>query len=243
MEEYNQLITVIAMSMGVAWASGINLYAAILMLGLMGSTGNIDLPPDLQVLSDPMVIGAAGFMYCVEFFADKVPGVDSGWDAMHTFIRVPAGAMLAAGSVGDVSSAVGITAGILGGGMALTTHSFKSGSRVLINTSPEPVTNWTASIAEDIAVIGGLWTALNYPTLFVIFLIVFIILVIWLLPKLWKGIQSVFAAIGRFFSGEKISGGNNTQANSNFETDAFKDMPNQNNMSESALKMEYKKKN
>ena len=237
MDEYNQLVTVIAMSMGVAWASGINLYAAILMLGLMGTTGNIDLPPDLQVLSDPMVIGAAGFMYCVEFFADKVPGVDSGWDAMHTFIRVPAGAMLAAGSVGDVSSAVEITAGILGGGMALTTHSFKSGSRVLINTSPEPVTNWTASIAEDIAVIAGLWTALNHPTLFVIFLVVFIILAIWLLPKLWKGIQSVFAAIGRFFSGD-----NNTETSSNFGASAFKETPSQKNISESALKMEHKKK-
>ncbi len=231
MEDYNQLVTVIAMSMGVAWASGINLYAAILMLGLMGSTGNINLPPDLQVLTDPMVIGAAGFMYCVEFFADKVPGVDSGWDAMHTFIRVPAGAMLAAGTVGDISSAAGITAGILGGGMALTTHSFKAGTRVLINTSPEPVTNWTASIAEDLAVIGGLWTALNHPTLFIAFLIVFILLAIWLLPKLWRGIKIVFRNLGRFFSGKK-----------NSQDEVFSNIPGDSAMQESALKMEYKKK-
>lgn len=231
MEEYNQIVTVIAMSMGVAWASGINLYAAILMLGLMGSTGNIDLPPDLQILSDPMVIGAAGFMYCVEFFADKIPGVDSGWDAMHTFIRVPAGAMLAAGTVGDVSSAAGIAAGILGGGMALTTHSFKAGSRVLINASPEPVTNWTASISEDIAVFAGLWAALNHPTLFVIFMFLFIILMIWLLPKLWKGIKSVFIAIGRFFSGEKMN-----------ESDSFEPLNEQSQIDESALKMDFKKK-
>ncbi len=198
MEEYNQIVTVIAMSMGVAWASGINLYAAILMLGIMGATGNVDLPPGLEVLSDPMVIGAAGLMYCVEFFADKVPGVDNGWDAIHTFIRVPAGAILAAGAVGDVSSAASIAAGILGGGMALGTHSLKAGSRVLINTSPEPVSNWTASITEDLAVIGGLWTALHYSTLFVVFLIFFILLMIWLLPKLWKGIKAVFASIKRF---------------------------------------------
>jgi len=98
----------IALTMGVAWASGINLYAAILMLGWMGSTGNIDLPPDLQILTDPMVMLAAGFMYFVEFFADKVPGVDTGWDAIHTFIRIPAGAILAAAAIGDVTSAQGL---------------------------------------------------------------------------------------------------------------------------------------
>jgi len=231
MEEYNQIITVIAMSMGVAWASGINLYATILMLGIMGSTGNVDLPPELQVLSDPMVIGAAGFMYCVEFFADKVPGVDSGWDAIHTFIRVPAGAMLAAGAVGDVSAAANIAAGILGGGMALGAHSFKAGSRVLINTSPEPVTNWTASITEDIAVVAGLWAALNHPTLFVIFLILFIILMIWLLPKLWRGIKSVFAAIGRFFSGTEDK--NEPSVSETINKNA--------QINKSALKMEYRK--
>lgn len=236
MEEYNQITTVIAMSMGLAWASGINLYAAILMLGIMGSTGNIDLPPGLEVLSDPMVIGAAGFMYCVEFFADKVPGVDTGWDAIHTFVRVPAGAILAAGAVGDISSAAGITAGILGGGLALGTHSLKAGSRVLINTSPEPVSNWTASITEDIAVIAGLWTALNHPTWFIIFLVLFIILAIWLLPKLWQGIKTVFKALGRFFSGKNSSGNNND------ESAEFSNISEKNNIGESALKMEYKKK-
>ena len=231
MEEYNQIVTVIAMSMGLAWASGINLYAAILMLGIMGATGNMELPPGLEVLSDPMVIAAAGFMYCVEFFADKIPGVDTGWDAMHTFVRVPAGAILAASAVGDVSSPAGIAAGILGGGMALGSHSFKAGSRVLINTSPEPVTNWTASITEDIAVIAGLWTALNHPTLFIVLLVIFILLLIWLLPKLWRGIKSVFAAIGRFFSGNKQS--------PTFNTKKFNDSA---DIQESVLKMEYKKK-
>jgi len=195
MEEYNQIIQLIALSMGVAWASGINLYAAILTLGIAGATGNIELPQGLQVLSDPMIIGAAGLMYCVEFFADKIPGVDTGWDMIHTFVRVPAGVLLAAGSVGDLSSAAGITAGILGGGMALTTHSAKSGARALINTSPEPFSNWTASILEDIAVFSGLWMALNQPLLFLGLLLVFILLMIWLLPKLWRGIKSVIAAL------------------------------------------------
>lgn len=242
MEEYNQITTVIAMSMGLAWASGINLYAAILMLGIMGSTGNIDLPPGLEMLSDPMVIGAAGLMYCVEFFADKMPGVDTGWDAIHTFIRVPAGAILAAGAVGDVSSAAGLAAGILGGGVALGTHSLKAGSRVLINTSPEPVTNWTASITEDLAVIAGLWTALNHPTWFIVFLVLFILLAIWLLPKVWQGIKTVFRALARFFSG-KNSVDNNSTGNNNDDFTEFDNKSEKNNISGSALKMEYKKKN
>ncbi len=231
MDEYNQIITLISMSMGVAWASGINLYATILMLGLMGTTGNIDLPPELQVLSNPLVIGAAGFMYCVEFFADKIPGVDSGWDAIHTFIRVPAGAMLAAGAVGDISSAAAIASAILGGGMALTTHSLKSGSRVLINTSPEPITNWTASIAEDIAVVVALWGALNHPILFIVALILFILLMIWLLPKLWTGIKTIFSALGRFFSAnkEEDNGGLNLDYNKS-------------TIDQSVLKMDYKDK-
>ncbi len=203
MEEYNHLIAMISLSMGVAWASGLNLYAAVLTLGILSTTGNIVLPPGLEVVADPMVIAAAGFMFCVEFFADKTPGVDSAWDAAHTFIRVPAGAILAASAVGDMTSAAGITAGLLGGGMALTTHSLKAGTRVLINTSPEPVSNWTASITEDLAVIAGLWTALNYPVIFLVFLIVFIILMIWLLPKLWLGIKTLFSTLGRFFSNNK----------------------------------------
>jgi hypothetical protein len=185
--------------MGVAWASGINLYAAIFVLGYMGSTGNIDLPPDLQVLTEPMVMAAAGFMYCVEFIADKAPGVDTGWDTIHTFIRIPAGAMLAAGAVGDVNQAAELTALILGGTLAAGSHFTKAGSRVLINTSPEPVTNWTASIGEDLMVVGGLWTALNHPWLFLLALILFIALMIWLLPKLWRGIKKVACFIGSLF--------------------------------------------
>ena len=191
------VVDTIALSMGVAWASGINLYAAIFMLGWMGMTGNIDLPPDLLILQNPMVMFAAGFMYCVEFFADKTPGVDTGWDAIHSFIRIPAGAMLAAGAVGDVSQGAELAALILGGTLAAGTHATKAGSRVLINASPEPFTNWAASISEDVMVIGGLWTALHHPILFIVLLVLFIALMIWLLPKIWRGVKKVFRFIGK----------------------------------------------
>lgn len=192
----------IALTMGVAWASGINLYAAILMLGYLGITGNIDLPPDLQILTDPMVMLAAGLMYCVEFFADKVPGVDTGWDALSTFIRIPAGAVLAAGAIGDVGAAAQLAAGIAGGALATGSHITKAGTRVLINTSPEPITNWFASVGEDVAVIAGLWTALYHPVLFIVLLVLFILLMIWLLPKIWRGIKKLFSLIGRAFGGK-----------------------------------------
>ncbi len=189
-------VSIIALSMGAAWASGINLYATLFMLGYMGSTGNMTLPVELEVLSNPMVMTAAGFMYCVEFFADKVPGVDSAWDTVHTFIRIPAGAMLAASAVGDVGVAMELTTALLGGALAAGTHTTKAGSRLLINTSPEPITNWTASISEDLLVIGGLWTALYHPALFIIGLIVFILIMIWLLPRLWRLVKTIFYKIG-----------------------------------------------
>lgn len=188
--------------MGAAWASGINLYATLLVLGLSASTGSLVLPPELAFLSSPMVVGAAGLMYCVEFFADKMPGVDTGWDTIHTFVRIPAGAMLAAGAIGDAGPALEISAAILGGGMATITHTTKAGSRVLINTSPEPFTNWGASIGEDVAVFAGLWAALNHPVIFAIFLVVFIIFVAWLLPKILRGIKKVFGFIISIFKGK-----------------------------------------
>jgi len=194
----------IALTMGVAWASGINLYAAILMLGVMGATGNLALPADLQILTDPMVMGAAGFMYFVEFFTDKVPGVDTGWDGISTFIRIPAGAILAAGVMGDVSPAAQLAAGIAGGTLTAGTHATKAGTRVLINTSPEPVSNWFASVGEDVVVILGLWTALSHPILFIVLLILFILFMIWALPKLWRGIKKVFGFIRRKLGDDTI---------------------------------------
>lgn len=199
MEQLDLITKTIALTMGVAWASGINLYAAILTLGIMGATGNITLPADLTILTDPLVIAAASLMFVVEFVADKMPGVDTGWDSIHTFIRIPAGALLAAGAVGDMNQAVTLAAAIIGGGLAAGTHATKAGSRVIINASPEPFSNWIASLAEDFAVVAGLWTALHYPWLFIILILVFIIAMIWLLPKIWQGIKKVFGLIRQFF--------------------------------------------
>jgi len=197
-----ETVQIIALTMGVAWASGINLYAAIFMLGYLGSTGNIVLPPDLQVVTDPLVMFAAGLMYCVEFFADKTPGLDSAWDTVHTFIRIPAGAVLAMGAVGDTTPAVELAAFLLGGTLAAGTHATKTGGRLLINTSPEPVSNWTTSIGEDIAVIAGLWTALNHPIIFLVLLGLFIVLMIWLLPKMWRAIKRAFIYLRDIFRGK-----------------------------------------
>jgi hypothetical protein len=190
-------IQTIALTLGVAWASGINLYAAVFTLGYLGMSGHIQLPPDLQLLSDPLVLTAAGLMYAVEFFADKTPGVDSGWDVIHTFIRIPAGAVLAAGAVGEVSPAAQFAAVLVGGALASASHATKAGSRVLINTSPEPVSNWTASITEDVAVIGGLWVALHNPWLFLGLLLAVVVLMIWLLPRIWRGLKTLFGFVGR----------------------------------------------
>jgi hypothetical protein len=195
MDQVSQITHLIALTMGAAWAAGINLYAAIATLGILGATGNMTLPPDLQVLSDPLVIASACLMYAVEFFADKTPGVDTGWDTIHTFIRIPAGALLAAGAVGEMNPAVILAAALLGGTLAAGSHGLKAGSRLLINTSPEPFTNWTASIAEDILVIGGLWTAVHHPWLFLFLLVLFILIAIWMLPKIWRGIRMMASKI------------------------------------------------
>ena len=196
-----ETIDTIALMLGAAWASGINLYAAILVLGWLGGSGHIDLPPDLQVLSNPLVMLAAGGMYAVEFFADKVPGVDTGWDALHTFIRIPAGALMAAGAAQglDVGPAAELAALLVGGGVAATSHATKAGSRVLINTSPEPFSNWGASVAEDVSVIAGLWAALNHPVLFLVLFALFISSVIWLLPRLWRALRRAAQAVGLWF--------------------------------------------
>jgi hypothetical protein len=208
-------VQIISMTLGVAWASGINLYAAILVMGLMGLNGYTQLPPELLILQDPLVLTAAGIMYFVEFTADKMPGVDTGWDTIHTFIRIPAGAMLAMGAAQglEINQAAELAAALLGGTLAATSHLTKAGSRLVINTSPEPVSNWTASIAEDLAVVGGLWTALNYPWVFIIFMVIFILFAIWLLPKLWRAIKKIFTTIRGWFGKRKndgdVAGGEN----------------------------------
>ncbi|MBT3047879.1 MAG: DUF4126 domain-containing protein [gamma proteobacterium symbiont of Ctena orbiculata] len=199
-----ETIDTLALTLGAGWAAGINLYAAVLVLGYLGMTGHVTLPPGLEVLSDPLVMAIAGIMYFIEFFADKTPGVDSGWDALHTFVRIPAGALLAAGAASgfEVNQAAELAAALVGGTMAAGSHFTKAGTRLMINTSPEPVTNWTASIAEDLAVIAGLWAALNHPVAFILLLALFIAMVIWLLPKIWRALKSLFRRIGALFAKE-----------------------------------------
>lgn len=190
-----------ALAAGLAWASGIRLYTVLFVVGLLSRMEWIDLPPNLQILAHPLVLGASGFMLFVEFFADKIPGVDSLWDAVHTFIRIPAGALLAAGVMGDSDSALAVAAGILGGVIATGTHLTKAGSRALINISPEPVTNWTASFTEEALVAGGLWAMFQHPLLFLIALAAFIAFALWLLPKLWRGIRRLAGALANVLRG------------------------------------------
>lgn len=182
------LMAVTAIGAGAAWASGINTYAVICALGLLGSTGHLVLPPSLAMLTNPLVIVAAGFMYCVEFFADKIPGVDSVWDVLHTFVRIPAGAILAAASFGQMDPALQIAAFLVGGGLAASSHVTKAAGRILINTSPEPVSNWTASVMEDVVAISSIYLALNHPVLLLIALTGVVGLTIILLPNLWGAI-------------------------------------------------------
>ncbi|MDX8409697.1 MAG: DUF4126 domain-containing protein [Mariprofundales bacterium] len=207
MDPLSNITSTIALAMGASWAAGINLYATILMLGIMGVTGNMTLPPGLDILANPLVIAAAGVMYATEFFADKIPGVDSGWDAIHTFIRIPAGAMLAASAIGPVDPAVAVAAGLLGGGVSAATHATKSSTRVLINASPEPFSNWAASLGEDLAVFAGLWAALNHPIVWIAIAATTLILIAWLLPKLWRGIRLLGQKIIGFFDRKPVEVG------------------------------------
>jgi hypothetical protein len=190
----------IALAGGLAWASGIRLYAVLFIAGLLGRAGYLALPAHLAVLQEPLVLGVAGIMLVAEFVADKVPAFDSAWDAVHTFIRVPAGAVLAAAALGDLDPAWVAVAAILGGTIASAAHATKAGSRALINASPEPFSNWTASFAEDLAVPVGFWLAVQYPMLFLGLLVAFLALAAWLLPKLWRGLRALVARIGRVFA-------------------------------------------
>jgi len=185
----------LSLAMGTAWTSGINLYATVAALGIAGRAEMINLPPDLQVLMHPAVIAVACIMYVIEFFADKVPYVDSGWDVLHTFIRVPAGAILAARSLGDMNPALELVALLGGGAIALAAHGTKATTRLAINASPEPFSNWFASVTEDLAVLGGIWMIFNHPVLMLILVLSFLALVAWLAPKLFRLAKRGFQAL------------------------------------------------
>jgi hypothetical protein len=187
-----EISALMTLALGAAWASGLNLYAACATLGLLGVTGQIDLPPDMQVLAHPAMIALAGFLYCVEFVTDKLPGIDSTWDAVHSFIRIPAGAILAATAMGEIGIEAQALAFLLGGGITAATHAVKAGSRLVINTSPEPFSNWGASVTEDGLSIGGILLAVFNPIGFLILFGLFVAFAMWALPRIVNGIRNLW---------------------------------------------------
>jgi len=185
----------VALAAALGWASGLRLYAVLFIVGGVGFLGWVDLPHGLKLLAHPWVLGASGFMCLVEFFADKIPGVDSLWDAVHTFIRIPAGAALAASVFGGEPTAATLAAAIVGGSLAAGSHLAKSGSRALINTSPEPFSNWAASFGEELAVGTVLWLAFAYPVAALIVLALSVVLMIWLIPKVWRFLRFIVSRV------------------------------------------------
>ena len=196
-------IEALSLAMGTAWTSGINLYATVAALGIANRLEMIQLPQNLEVLSHPGVIAIACIMYFIEFFADKVPYLDTGWDALHTFIRVPAGAILAARSLGDLNPALELMALLAGGSIALIAHGTKATTRLAINASPEPFSNWAASITEDLTVFGSIWLMFNHPIVMIILVLVFLALVAWLVPKIYRLAKRGFQALRNKMRGVK----------------------------------------
>ncbi len=180
------VLETLGLAMGTAWTAGINVYATVAALGLAGRYEMIQLPDELQILTHPLVIGVAVVMYLVEFFADKIPYIDNAWDVVHTFIRVPAGAILAARSLGDVDPALELVAILGGGTVALAAHGTKASARLVINVSPEPFSNWLTSIWEDLAVLFGMWLMFEHPLVMLVLVIGFIAFAVWLIPKIFR---------------------------------------------------------
>lgn len=178
----------LAIAAALAWGAGLRAYLVIFAVGLAGALGWLELPGHLDVLQHPIVLGASGFMACVEFFADKLPWLDSLWDGVHSFIRIPAGAALAAAVFGDSGSAVALAAAILGGTLTAGVHLAKAGTRAAINLSPEPFSNWAASLSEDAAVPAGLWLAVAHPLVFFALLAVFLAAAAMLARLVWRGL-------------------------------------------------------
>ncbi|APA86978.1 DUF4126 domain-containing protein [Paraburkholderia sprentiae WSM5005] len=183
----------LSLAAGLSWGSGLRLYLTVLLAGAFERLGLIHLPDTLSALSSPWVIGAAAVLTLAEFFADKIPAFDSLWDAIHTFIRIPAGAVLAAGALGHAADPALLTVAALAGGtLAGTAHLAKAGTRALINLSPEPVSNLVTSTAEDGLVFGGVLLALFVPLVFLVLMVGFLLLAAWALPRLWRGVQGGF---------------------------------------------------
>ena len=200
------LISILGLAFGAAWSSGINLYATVATLGLMQHYGVAQLPGGLHVLDNWMIIGVALFMYAVEFVADKIPLVDTVWDALHTFIRVPAGAIVAGVATSDLNSTMHIMALLLGGGLALSTHGTKATARAAVNTSPEPFSNWALSILEDIITIGAAVLSVFNPIAILVVILVFLLFLAWILPKVVRRLRRMLGMARNFLRGNPLAG-------------------------------------
>ncbi|HEX8396507.1 MAG TPA: DUF4126 domain-containing protein [Pyrinomonadaceae bacterium] len=196
-------LSTLSLALGSAWTSGINLYATVFILGLFQKIGLAKLPGGLDVLDNWWVIGIAAFIYSIEFVADKVPYVDSVWDVVHTFIRVPAGALLAYAAVGDLDQTTQILAFLFGGGVALSSHGTKATARAFANLSPEPVSNWFLSIVEDIIAFTGAILAVFAPILIGIIVLVFLVIFFMILPRVVRTMRRMFRAVAAFFGNGK----------------------------------------
>ena len=195
-----ELISKLAIAMGASWVSGINLYACVATLGLLSRFADLKLPGELQVLTNWWVIGVAAALYVVEFVADKIPIVDSTWDVVHTFIRVPAGAVLAAAAFGDSNKAVQVIAFLLGGGLALSSHGTKAATRAVLNTIPEPVSNVVVSILEDILAVLSIVSSLFLPVLLFFIVGVGLFISALVLPRTLRFFRQVGRSIRGLFA-------------------------------------------
>jgi len=195
-------LSTLSLALGSAWTSGINLYATVSVLGLLQKFGGVKLPGGLEALDNWWVIGIAGGLYIVEFAADKIPYVDSVWDVVHTFIRVPAGAVVAYAATSQMDPTVTISAALLGGGLALASHGTKAAARVTANLSPEPISNWTLSIVEDIIAFVGTLLAVFAPILVAVILVLFLIGFLWFLPKIIRRLARMLRAVSAYLSGK-----------------------------------------
>ena len=187
------LLQTLSLAVGAAWLSGIRLYALVATLGLLGKFGSLALPSTMQVLENPWVIGVSSALFIIEFVADKVPVVDSVWDAVHTFIRIPAGAVLAAAAFGDYDPTVKVVAGLIGGTLAFGSHATKATTRAAVNTSPEPASNVAVSLVEDVYAFGSTLAAVFFPILLLVIVAVGVIIALFMLPRLAKFAKKIFS--------------------------------------------------
>ena len=194
------LISTLAIAMGAGWVSGINLYAAVATLGLLGRFAHLRLPGELDVLTSWWIIGLAVGLYLVEFIADKVPYVDNVWDAVHTFIRVPAGAVLAATAFGDFDRGVQVAAFLLGGGLALSAHGTKASARAAINLSPEPASNIVVSLTEDVIAVGSMLLSVFAPFILFAVIAIFLTISFLMLRKIMNAMKAMMGRLRQVFN-------------------------------------------